>query len=118
MYEPRTFVNCGHQGTLGFGFAEALGVKAGNPDKAVVSITGDGGFMFGVQDLATAVQYGINVVTIVFNNNAYGNVLRDQQTLFEGACAWFRTAQSRLRQTGAQLRHVGLPRVHARGPQG
>jgi acetolactate synthase-1/2/3 large subunit len=84
VYEPRTFVTCGHQGTLGFGFPTALGVKVGNPDKAVVSITGDGGFLFGVQDLATAVQYGINLVTIVFNNNAYGNVLRDQQRLFDG----------------------------------
>ena len=84
VYQPRTFVTCGHQGTLGFGFPTALGVKVGNPDKAVISITGDGGFLFGVQDLATAVQYGINLVTIVFNNNAYGNVLRDQQRLFEG----------------------------------
>ena len=84
VYEPRTFISCGHQGTLGFGFPTALGVKVGNPDKAVVSITGDGGFMFGVQELATAVQYGINIVVILFNNNAYGNVLRDQQRLFEG----------------------------------
>jgi acetolactate synthase I/II/III large subunit len=84
VYEPRTFVTCGHQGTLGFGFPTALGVKVGNPGKAVVSIAGDGGFLFGLQDLATAVQYGINLVTIVFNNNAYGNVLRDQQRLFEG----------------------------------
>ncbi len=84
VYEPRTFVTCGHQGTLGFGFPTALGVKVGNPGKAVVSITGDGGFLFGLQDLATAVQYRINLVTILFNNNAYGNVLRDQQRLFEG----------------------------------
>ncbi len=84
VYQPRTFVTCGHQGTLGFGFPTALGVKVGNQDKAVVSITGDGGFMFGVQDLATAVNYGISVVTVLFNNNAYGNVLRDQQRLFEG----------------------------------
>jgi acetolactate synthase-1/2/3 large subunit len=84
VYEPRTFVTCGHQGTLGFGFPTALGVKVGNPHKAVVSIAGDGGFLFGVQDLATAVQYGINLVTVVFNNNAYGNVLRDQQRMFAG----------------------------------
>lgn len=93
VYHPRTFVTCGHQGTLGFGFPTALGVKAGNPDKAVVSIAGDGGFMFGVQDLATAVQYHLNVVTIVFNNRAYGNVLRDQQRLFAG------------REIGARLRN-------------
>jgi acetolactate synthase-1/2/3 large subunit len=92
VYAPRTFVTCGHQGTLGFGFPTALGVKVANPDKAVVSIAGDGGFLFGVQDLATAVQYGINVVTVLFNNNAYGNVLRDQQRLFAG-----RVIGSRLR---------------------
>jgi acetolactate synthase-1/2/3 large subunit len=50
----------------------------------VVSVTGDGGFMFAVQELATAVQYGINVVTLVFNNNSYGNVYRDQQQQFDG----------------------------------
>ena len=47
-------------------FAEALGVKAGNPDRAVVAVVGDGGFMFGVQELATAAQHGINVVSVVF----------------------------------------------------
>jgi len=92
VYRPRTFVSCGHQGTLGFGFPTALGVKVANPYKAVVSITGDGGFMFGVQDLATAVEYGINLVTVLFNNNAYGNVLRDQARLFDG-----RVLGSRLR---------------------
>ncbi|HEU4624575.1 MAG TPA: thiamine pyrophosphate-dependent enzyme [Steroidobacteraceae bacterium] len=84
VYEPRTFVTCGYQGTLGFGFPTALGVKVGNPSKPVVSITGDGGFMFGVQELAAAVQHDINLVTVLFNNNAFGNVLRDQQTKFRG----------------------------------
>src|SRR5690606_2513033 len=79
---PRTYVTEGFQGTLGFGFPTALGVKAAHPGRAVVSITGDGGFMFGVQELATAAQYGIAVVTLVFNNEAFGNVLRDQQTQF------------------------------------
>jgi acetolactate synthase-1/2/3 large subunit len=50
----------------------------------VVAITGDGGFMFGVQELATAVQFNIGVVTLVFNNNAYGNVRRDQRQRFDG----------------------------------
>jgi acetolactate synthase-1/2/3 large subunit len=62
----------------------ALGAKVAKPDKIVVSVTGDGGFMFAVQDLATAVQYGIGVVTIVFNNNAFGNVRRDQLQRFDG----------------------------------
>ncbi|MCP1677953.1 thiamine pyrophosphate-dependent acetolactate synthase large subunit-like protein [Kerstersia gyiorum] len=59
-------------------------MKVANPGKAVVSICGDGGFMFAAQELATAVQYGINVVTIVFNNSAFGNVYRDQQEAFGG----------------------------------
>ena len=82
VYEPRTYVSCGYQGTLGFGFPTALGVKAAHPDKAVVSITGDGGFMFGMPELATAVQYGLNLVTVVFDNSGYGNVKRDQKMRF------------------------------------
>jgi acetolactate synthase-1/2/3 large subunit len=81
---PRTYISPGYQGTLGFGFMTGLGVKVAHPGRPVVSITGDGGFMFGVQELATAVQYGIGLVTLLFNNNAYGNVLRDQQTGFGG----------------------------------
>ncbi|MDH3233433.1 MAG: thiamine pyrophosphate-binding protein [Alphaproteobacteria bacterium] len=81
---PRTYVTPGFQGTLGFGYPTALGVKIGNPDRAVVSINGDGGFMFGVQELATAAQYGIGVVALVFNNGAFGNVRRDQKSIFDG----------------------------------
>ena len=81
---PRTYVSPGFAGTLGAGFMTALGVKVAHKDKRVVAIAGDGGFMFGVQELSTAVQYGIGVVTVLFNNNAYGNVRRDQQERFGG----------------------------------
>src|ERR1700761_1120898 len=84
IYQPRTFITSGYQGTLGSGFPTALGAKVANPDRPVVAITGDGGFMFAVQELATAVQYGIGVVVLVFNNNAYGNVRRDQRERFDG----------------------------------
>jgi acetolactate synthase-1/2/3 large subunit len=84
VYLPRTFITSGYSGTLGGGFPIALGVKVAHPDKPVVSIAGDGGFLFAVEELATAVQYGIGVVTLVFNNNAYGNVLRDQQQALGG----------------------------------
>ncbi len=84
IYHPRTFISSGYQGTLGSGFPTALGAKVAYPDRPVVAITGDGGFMFGVQELATAVQFGIGVVTLVFNNNAYGNVRRDQIQRFDG----------------------------------
>src|SRR5690606_25760076 len=69
---PRTYVTEGYQGTLGFGFPTALGVKVAHPDRPVVSVTGDGGFMFGVQELATAARYRIGVVTLLFNNEAFG----------------------------------------------
>ena len=84
VYEPRTFISSGYQGTLGSGFPTALGAKIANPDRPVVAITGDGGFMFAVQELSTAVQFNIGVVTLVFNNNSYGNVRRDQRTRFDG----------------------------------
>jgi len=79
---PRCYVSEGYQGTLGFGFPTALGVKIANPERVVVSVTGDGGFMFAVQELATAVQERIGLITVLFNNGAYGNVLRDQRTNF------------------------------------
>src|SRR6202044_63890 len=84
VYGPRQYVTCGYQDNLGFGYDTALGVKVANPDKAVVSISGDGGFLLGMQEMATAVHHGISVVAIVFNNNAYGNVLRDQRQNYQG----------------------------------
>src|ERR1700728_3377548 len=84
IYQPRTFITSGYQGTLGAGFPTALGAKVAHPDRPVVAITGDGGFMFGVQELATAVQFNIGVVVLVFNNNSYGNVRRDQRERFDG----------------------------------
>lgn len=79
VYEPNTYIGCGYQGTLGFGFCTALGAKVGNPDKVVVSINGDGGFGFTMNELATMSQHNIPVVAVVFNDSAYGNVKRIQQ---------------------------------------
>ena len=84
VYAPRQYVTCGYQDNLGFGFHTALGVKVANPDKGVVNVCGDGGFMFGVQELATAVQFKINLVTVLFDNGGFENVRRDQATRFDG----------------------------------
>jgi acetolactate synthase-1/2/3 large subunit len=84
FHAPRTAIGSGFSGNLGAGFPTALGVKVAYPDRAVVAVTGDGGFLFGGSDLATAVRYGINLVTVLFNNNSYGNVLRDQRRLYDG----------------------------------
>jgi len=80
---PREHINCGYQGTLGYGYATALGVKVAHPDRPVVSISGDGGFMFNLSEIATAVQYGIDLKTIVFNSGSYANVKRQQREWFD-----------------------------------
>ena len=83
-YHPRHFISAGYQGTLGYGYATALGVQAAHPDKKVIAIAGDGGFLFNVQELATAVKFGLGVVVIVFNDNKFGNVQRQQKEWFGG----------------------------------
>jgi acetolactate synthase-1/2/3 large subunit len=84
VYAPRSYISTSFMGTLGFGFPAALGAKVACPDKPVVCVTGDGGFLFAATELATAVQYGINTVTVVFNDSAYGNSNRDQRERFGG----------------------------------
>lgn len=84
VYEPRQHISAGYQGTLGYGYATALGVVAGNPDKRVIQVSGDGGIMFNIQELSTAVQYQLPLVTIIFNDHRYTNVQRQQKEWFDG----------------------------------
>jgi len=84
VYAPRTYLSTSYMGTLGWAFPAALGVKVARPDVPVVCATGDGGFLFAATELATAVQYGINTITVVYNDNAYGNSNRDQRERFGG----------------------------------
>lgn len=84
MYVSRTYLTASHHGTLGHAFPVGLGAKRARPDRAVVVLSGDGGFLYNSQELATAVQHQIHVVVIVFNDNAYGNVLRAQIEEFDG----------------------------------
>jgi acetolactate synthase-1/2/3 large subunit len=78
VHAPRTFLNPGYQGTLGYGWATALGAAVGNPDRPVVSIAGDGGFGWNLQELATASRYRLRAVAVVFSDSAFGNVKRMQ----------------------------------------
>lgn len=114
-YAPRTFITSGYSGNLGYAYPTALGAKVAQPDRPVVALCGDGGFLFNSQELATAAQYGINAVAVVFNDNAYGNVLRDQVTQFGSD-----------RTTGAALHNpdfvrlaeaYGVRAVRAEGPE-
>ena len=77
--QPRTFLSPGYQDNLGWGFGTALGVKAAMPDRKVLAIAGDGGFMYLVGELATAARHNLAVVVVVFDNGGFGNVKRIQQ---------------------------------------
>ncbi len=84
IYEPRTFITPSYQGTLGYGYTTSLGAQVGNPDKKTIAICGDGGFMFTIQELATAKLHNIPVVAVVFTDNAFGNVKRIQRHVLGG----------------------------------
>ena len=85
VYEPRTYLTSSYSGNLGYGFPTALGAKVARPDRPVVAVCGDGGFLFNSQELSTAVRYGIAVVVVVFNDDAYGNVARDLDEAWGGS---------------------------------
>jgi len=82
-YQPRTYLSTGYMGTLGWGFPTALGAKVARPDVPVISVAGDGGLMFAIQELATAVQHKIGVTVLLFNNNLFGNVRSMQEDLYD-----------------------------------
>jgi acetolactate synthase-1/2/3 large subunit len=84
-YEGRTYLSSSYSGNLGYEYPVALGAKVACPGRPVIAVIGDGGFMYNAQELSTAVQQKINVVAIVFNDNAYGNVARDLDEWWGGA---------------------------------
>ena len=99
VYQPDSYQI--PRGNLGAALPLALGAKLACPRRAVVALCGDGGLLYHVQELVTAVQYGINVVVVVCNDNAYGNVLRAQQEEFGG------------RVVGTRLRNPDFPALAA-----
>jgi len=113
---PRTFLSSGAAGTLGAGYAHALGAQhAVQPTgRKVVAVCGDGGFLFTGSELATAVQHGINLVAIVVADGAYGNVKRMQQQKFGDD----RTIASTLRNPdfAAYARSFGAVGMNAADP--
>jgi acetolactate synthase-1/2/3 large subunit len=84
IYQARGYIGPGYSGNLGAGFATAIGVQAGMPDRRVVSISGDGGFFYTASDIATLVQRRLPLVAIVFNDRSFGNVRRMQEERFGG----------------------------------
>jgi sulfoacetaldehyde acetyltransferase len=82
FYEPRTFITPGDLGCVGAGFPSALGAKLARPDRPVVCLCGDGGFLMTSQDLETAVRERIPVVTVVMTNNCWGSEKAYQKYFF------------------------------------
>jgi len=118
LYEarhPRTFITSGYQGTLGWGVATGLGVKHALGDAPVVSINGDGGFMFTVQELATAVRHRIPLVTVVFNDGAYGNVRTMQRNIHGNRTIASDLANPDFVKLGESF---GIMSLRARDPEG
>jgi acetolactate synthase-1/2/3 large subunit len=85
VYEPRTYLTSSYSGNLGFAFPTGLGARVARPDRPVVVVCGDGGFLFNSQELSTAARYGIAVVVVVFNDDSYGNVARDLDETWGGS---------------------------------
>ena len=83
IYEPRTILFPWGYGTLGFAIPEALGAKVACPDRPVIAIAGDGAFLFTGAELATAVQYELNIPILVPNNNAYGMIKVQQRDQYD-----------------------------------
>jgi acetolactate synthase I/II/III large subunit len=82
VYKPRTFLSPGYQDNLGWGFATALGAQDARRDVPVLSISGDGGFLFTSNELATAMRHRIPLTVVVFSDGAFGNVRRIQEEHF------------------------------------
>ena len=84
VYSPRTFLNPYGWVSIGFSFPAALGAKAANPGTPVVCFSGDGGFQYCMAELATSVQYGLNVTVVLFNDEAWGVLKWMQKNSYGG----------------------------------
>lgn len=115
VYHPHGFISSSYQGTLGFGFATAIGVQAANPDRRVVAVSGDGGFLFTMPELSVLAQQQIPLTTVVFVDGHFGNVRRIQERSYGE-----RYIASELHNPDMLLlaRSFGIRGLRAEGPAG
>ncbi len=122
VYKPRTFLSPGYQDNLGWGYATALGAQHARPDVPVLSINGDGGFLYTGNELATAMRHRIPLVAVVFADGAFGNVRRIQEEHFGNRVIAVRPRQPRFRQIRRKFRRRRPARAQpagtGRGAQG
>ncbi len=81
--QPGHFITSGGLGCMGFGLPAAIGAQAACPDKLVVDVAGDGSIQMNIQEMATAVQYGLPVKVIILNNRYLGMVRQWQELFYE-----------------------------------
>ncbi len=84
VHKPRTFITSGYQGTLGYGYATALGAAISRPDVPVVNFCGDGGALYALNEISTAVHHKINLTTVIFVDGHFGNVRTYQRNYYQG----------------------------------
>jgi acetolactate synthase-1/2/3 large subunit len=83
-YAPRTYLFPSSYGTLGFSVPAAIGAKVGQPDTPVVSVVGDGGFQFTMQEVATAIQFDVTLPIVIFNDSTYTAVEQAMKYEYDG----------------------------------
>ena len=115
VYRPRTFLSPGYQDNLGWGYATALGAQDARRDVPVLSINGDGGFMYTANELATAVRHRIPLTAIVFADGSFGNVRRIQEENYGNRLIASDLANPDFVQVRREFRRGGRARAHAGG---
>ena len=113
VYKPRTFLSPGYQDNLGWGYATALGAQDARRDVPVLSINGDGGFLYTGNELATAMRHRIPLVAIVFVDGAFGNVRRIQEERFGNRLIACDLANPDFVKYAESFGAVGRARAHA-----
>jgi acetolactate synthase-1/2/3 large subunit len=83
VYAPRTFLYPTGSAALGYAVPAAIGAKVARPERAVIAIAGDGGFMYSVNELATAMKYRLPVVFLVLNDGRFGAIKWLQELIFQ-----------------------------------
>lgn len=81
---PRQFLTSGGLGAMGYGYGAAIGAKCACPERPVIHITGDGSFHMNMVEAATAVTYGLPIITVILNNQALGMVRQQQEWFYQG----------------------------------
>ena len=113
--KPRTWINSGGLGTMGFGLPAAMGCQLAFPDKAVACVTGEGSIQMNIQELSTCSQYKLPVKIINLNNSALGMVRQWQdmnyssrysQSLYEDSLPDFVKLAESYGHVGMKITHI------------